>query len=72
VSDWIKCSERLPDNKTIDNVLITDGIDIYVAVEWWPNENPLETYWSYSSCCGCKVSNITHWQPLPAPPELQE
>lgn len=66
---WISVKDQLPDNSKINSVLITDGTDIYVAVEWWPDENPLKTDWSYSYCCGCKANGITHWMPLPELPK---
>ena len=66
---WISVKDRLPDNNTVNSVLVTDGTDLYVAVEWWPDENdPLETDWSYSYCCGCRASRITHWMELPELP----
>lgn len=25
--------------------------------------------WDYSDCCGCSISNVTHWMLLPEVPE---
>ena len=65
MSKWIKCSERMPD-KFVD-VLVTDGI--YVEVMW------LDCDWYWDSWIESWVvevdrKNITHWMPLPEPPEV--
>ncbi len=69
---WISILERMPDNKTLHEVLVTDGQNCYVAVEWWSGETPADTDWSYSNCCGCKASGITHWMELPNSPKEQQ
>lgn len=64
MSQWIKCSERMPDD--FMDVLITDGI--YVEVMWLDCEG----YWDswvdggYRTVC---PDDITHWMPLPKPPQ---
>jgi len=72
---WISIKERFPDD-SINEILITNGKSTYVAVKsiyfngaWKNNENPLEIDWTYSACCGCHASGITHWMPVPEPPE---
>lgn len=72
MSEWISVENKLPDNKTEESVLITNGKDVYVAVEWWPNLDPLQIDWSYSYCCGCKANRITHWMPLPEKPNAHD
>jgi hypothetical protein len=61
---WIAVKERLPPE--CENVLVYDGNDIYTA------------YLSkYSRCwmcrCNCDdgsyVDSVTHWMPLPRPPQ---
>lgn len=62
MSQWIKCSDRMPDRFT--DSLVTDGKR--VGVKWWGGdkwdcwaENDFVIY----------SGNITHWMPLPEPPE---
>ena len=55
MTKWISVEKRLPDKDINNSVLITDGRNIFVAI------------WSYSDCCGCKASGMTHWMPLPNP-----
>jgi hypothetical protein len=71
MGEWISTKERLP----------ADGVEVLVYATWRvmsvgkrgrppdPDGNPIRDYtwitdggWAYSS-------DITHWQPLPAPPE---
>jgi len=60
---WISVKDRLPTKKEFDSVLITNGKDCYVAVDWYPDGDPFQTDWVYSYCCGCKANEITHWMP---------
>lgn len=61
---WIACSERMPEDR--DAVIVCDHwIDIYPAVFiggvfYEYGEGLIEN--------ACRISNPTHWQPLPAPP----
>lgn len=57
MSQWIKCSERMPDAGV--SVLVTDGFDViigsYDGFDW------VDYYWTEFA---------THWMPLPEPPEV--
>lgn len=54
--DWIKCSDRLPEYAYL--VLVTNGIDGGVG--------------EYDICQWYStIKNITHWMPLPGPPEVK-
>ncbi len=81
MSEWIKCSERIPEieykNNTSKDVLIIDSDGpIYVAyLTYYPligyrlKEEYL--YTERSTGCGCcsERLNPTHWMPLPKPPK---
>lgn len=59
MSEWIKCNERMPpmvDETSIPVLVWGDGFDT-------PEIDIFELYEGWS-CWG-----VTHWQPLPQPPE---
>ena len=63
VSDWIQCSERMPDND--DDVLVFDGCEVsidYIDI-------CIESGDEYFVNLG---SDSTHWMPLPEMPEVKE
>lgn len=60
MGDWIKCSERMPQND--DAVLILTG---YMQTAYWCAE---ENQWNWGDECWFPEV-VTHWQPLPAPPK---
>lgn len=57
MSEWIKCSERMPDEKVA--VLTWDGYDMCTAYR-------IHNYWNAA------IGWPTHWMPLPAPPAEDE
>ena len=63
-SDWIPVSERLPEEREEVSVLYSDGV--VSTNEIWNDEE--KKYWSMENFID---SNITHWQPLPEPPEAK-
>ena len=64
---WIRVEDRLPEAKegVADGVLVVgkNGYDQQNGIVAW--------YWldGWKSINGRRVSNITHWMPLPEPPE---
>lgn len=63
-SKWIPCSERLP--KSYDEVLIWDSLDNVHYLGFYANANG----WVVDGYEDDRYSfDITHWMPLPEPPE---
>ena len=60
---WISCSERMP--KGYADVLVTDGE--HVEVKWWDESG----YWNSWTELNSDIfaDEITHWMPLPEPPQ---
>lgn len=68
---WISVKEKLPEHKKEILVSSGEGINQQQYVAWIESigisEQPI---WQYSWCCGCFVPDtVTHWKPLPEPPE---
>lgn len=62
MSKWIKCSERMPEE--LEDVLVTDGRSVevmYLRLGLWYVTS------QDSAICG---DEVTHWMPLPEPPEV--
>lgn len=69
---WISVAERLPEY--MDNVLVTDGM--FSGMGWrdwydYHGTKPREDYWIAPST-NVNELNITHWMPLPQPPESED
>lgn len=65
MSKWIKCSERMPEY--FSNVLVTDGEGVEVM------RLDCDGYWdSWLEPWVVTVAreDVTHWMPLPEPPEV--
>ncbi|QGZ13421.1 hypothetical protein KLPPOU148_044 [Klebsiella phage vB_KpnM_15-38_KLPPOU148] len=74
MADWIKCSERMPEPET--PVLIINNGVIRIGEIRWDYPTHEETYqafkyWDdpYDDGQPWEVFDITHWQPLPEPPQ---
>lgn len=69
---WIPVTERLPEY--MENVLVTDGV--FSGMGWRDyydchGTKPREDYWIAPSTNVNELC-ITHWMPLPQPPEREE
>ena len=74
--EWIPVSERLPDVDICKSWygLVSDGRCVMTAVYWLKRWNSLtgekEFVWSENQSVTNDLTRyITHWRPLPAPPE---
>lgn len=61
MSAWISVKERLPDERS--EVLCFNGYSITVA--WYASS--VERW--YADRGDYRLEDVTHWQPLPEPPE---
>lgn len=67
--EWISVKERLPET---DSSFLVAGRDRYVTVADW---YAAEQRWDLSredKAIGVSSATITHWMPLPEPPEQSE
>ena len=63
VSDWIQCSERMPDID-VEVLVYFDG---YIYIDSLYYDKNLKEYWWQGNC-----RLPTHWMPLPEMPEVKE
>lgn len=63
---WISCSEQMPENDDMVNIVIkhVDGSHYVFTGQWWGS------YWNTDSDC-IDNENVTHWMPLPAAPQQE-
>lgn len=70
MSEWIKCSERMP--KVGKPVLLWRSDDECFEIGWLNQRQSafdLEGYWEESSHWrDVGIKDVTHWMPLPSPP----
>ena len=61
MSDWISVKERLPKhNERV--VLVDQGVQVHGRL----------VYTSFHDDYAVVLHSVTHWQPLPEPPEAEE
>nr|DAG23362.1 MAG TPA: Protein of unknown function (DUF551) [Caudoviricetes sp.] len=64
MSEWVKCSEQMPEE--LDDVLVTDGDNI--EMKWWDGDD--WDSWAERNS-NIRGDDVTHWMPLPKlPPEV--
>ena len=66
MAEWIKVSERLPeDNETV--LTFSSSGDIEVLA--YDNHDIEDTFVKYGGLV--RIYNVTYWLPIPAPPEAE-
>jgi hypothetical protein len=68
MTEWIKCSDRLPDENThAVLVVLVDrrGADVMLGSHWHDDRWTISggNYWDRDY-----MGEVTHWAPLPVPP----
>lgn len=69
MSEWIKCSERLPDDAVLG---VNDAVQVltYVQTVGYGGSVRISTWMNNRFCSYPQGgSDVTHWMPLPAAPE---
>lgn len=69
MSEWISCSERLPSDD--DEVLIHEHGCVYYG-NYINGKFITQAYSSMGECDDWVYYNVTHWMPLPLPPEGED
>ena len=67
VQKWIPCSERLPEKA--GEYLVTYHPCFWDDVEWSKRCVGIDTFRGKSTWAKKKYQRVTHWMPLPEPPE---
>ncbi|WP_390902376.1 DUF551 domain-containing protein [Winslowiella toletana] len=69
MSNWIRCSERLPECDDWDHaaVIVSEGRNSFIA--YYNRHDCKFLHEPFGESVGNKV---THWQPLPEPPKEGE
>lgn len=63
--EWISAKDRLPE--TIDDVIVcNESGKVYSA--WYSDADNL---WRYAFTAEIVTHKVTHWMPLPDPPEVK-
>lgn len=60
---WIKCVERMPESGI--RVIVFNGEDVQICFREWDG---IRYFWEERNY-SIVIPKITHWQPLPPPPE---
>lgn len=65
MTEWIKCSERLPEER--DGFVLAYLIGGTIEQLIWCERG----WWECSSGYFCPRDHVTHWMPLPDAPEVE-
>ena len=66
---WINCNDKFPNHD--QEVLACDGSNIYICLFYRPELINFPHYVEWYCCAKPEIEifDITHWMPLPDPPE---
>lgn len=67
MNEWISVKDRLPEIHSPD-VLAYDGKNQFISGRWGVG-NTVYFQTNNCGCCNSGMGEITHWMPLPKPPE---
>ena len=73
VNRWIPCAEQVP--KSVANrVLVAFSGETRICFGHYEKYNGEETWFNLESCMpfDCEGLKVTHWMPLPEPPEVSK
>ena len=70
ISKWISVDDRLPPNTHVDNYLVYD--ETYGAVVSFYSPDYGDWDRLFFGLGESKYKKVTHWQPLPEPPEVND
>lgn len=69
MSEWISVDERLPENRIAQLVWVPERRNIYAA---YFDKEVGDGYWRVFGSYGRAIEQeVTHWMPLPDPPDVQ-
>lgn len=69
MQNWIKCSERMPDSQETNTVLGYSKTTGLVSEYFYDHDDESFSYYNFCGCHSFNTDSITHWQPLPEPPQ---
>lgn len=69
MGEWVKCNERMPEHT---QMLLAFSQGEIVAAYWNWIVNPIDykKYRGFTYLSGYPLEGVTHWMPLPEPPEV--
>ncbi len=73
MSDWIKCSERMPPGNV--EVLVVEvaktfnGTFTAISIAQWDTDGTYGDDYSWRDREACSLATVTHWMPLPELPK---
>ena len=66
--NWISVKDKLPDNNIEVLLYVNDGLGMYVSHGYYDSERE-HAKWRE---CSLNLMTVTHWRPLPKPPEEEQ
>ena len=67
--EWVSVKDRLPEEDENEYILFTDRQSVFFGRYYYRNCHKKECLWKPENGYIHQSSEITHWMPLPKPPE---